>query len=434
MPEKTVAAATLGCKVNFYETEAMLALFKNAGYRVVDFSDKAAVYIINTCTVTNLGGKKSRQMIRRAAAANPEAVIAAVGCYVQESPEAAAAIAGVDILIGTADRLKIVEMVESRDKSQKGAEIRVSGFGAKAEYEGFSVSETSGRQRAFVKIQDGCDRYCAYCVIPYVRGPVRSRPLAGVMAEAERLAASGRKEIVLSGIHLSSYGKDLSGEGLIDVIKSVSGIAGLERIRLGSIEPGLVTEEFVGEIGRLPKLCDHFHLSLQSGCDKTLRNMNRRYLAADYAGAVSLLKSVWPGAAVTTDIIAGFPGETEADFRESLAFCESVGLAKIHVFPFSPKKGTRAFDMPGQVGPRVKAERAAEFLALSEKLSREFALGFAGRVMPVLFEEEIGNNNQYFGYTTNYIGVVKRFEEICPVNGILPVMITEDCVYFSKYM
>jgi len=423
MNKRSVAAATLGCKVNYYETEAMLKLFAEKGYEIVDFSAKADVYIINTCTVTNLGDKKSRQMIRRAVKANSEAVIAAVGCYVQAEPESVAQIEGVDVLLGTKDKNRIVEIVEGAEHAN------ISRFGAAEDFESLSIDRMGDRQRAFLKIQDGCDRFCAYCVVPYVRGPVRSRRLGDIVKEAETLAKNGYKEIVLSGIHVSSYGRGFE-IGLIDAIESVSRVNGIERLRLSSLEPTTITPDFVERISRITKICDHFHLSLQSGCEKTLRSMDRRYTPAEYETAVKMLKAAFPDVSVTTDVIAGFPGESEKDFWESYEFCKNAGLSRMHVFPFSAKKRTKAFGMQGQVSAHDKAQRVKELLELSEVLYAGFVNNFIGKQKPVLFEGKIGNTNSYAGRTTNYIAVAETFD--ADVSGmILPFLISGKILKFE---
>ncbi len=424
MTNKTVAAATLGCKVNFYETEAILGLFKAEGYKVVDFSEHSDVYIINTCTVTNQGDKKSRQMIRRAAVLNPDAVIAAVGCYVQAEPDTVSKIDGVSLLMGTKDRSKIVSAVEEC-LQKKTRLVNVTDYGAQAEFEKLNVNMLSGRQRAFIKIQDGCDRYCAYCIIPYVRGPIRSRPLADIAEEARTVAKSGHKEIVLSGIHVSSYGRD-TGSELCDAIAAVSEIEGIKRVRMSSLEPTIITERFVNLLGRNPKICDHFHLSLQSGCDRTLKRMNRRYTAERYAEAASLLRGVFPDIGLTTDVIVGFPGETDEDFEQSLEFCRRIGLSRIHVFPYSAKKGTRAYDFPENVPEHVKTERVKRLSETAGELSVAFAASMIGKDKSVLFERRL-ETGEYIGYTTNYIPVARNSDDDL-TGKILNIKMDEACV------
>ena len=412
---KTVAACTLGCKVNQYDTEAMLGLFAEKGYEVVDFPAKADIYIVNTCTVTNLGSKKSRQMIRKARGLNPKAIVVAAGCYAQVSPEEVAAINGVNMVLGTKERGDVVAEVEAYATTRPpvgrafGHSLyrNVDDVMDETEFENLSVSKPSGRTRAFLKVQEGCDRFCAYCIIPYARGPVRSRRTADILAEAEALSKSGFKEIVLAGIHVASYGKDLvdkEGGSLTSLIERVHDIEGIERIRLSSVEPTVIDEPFIETIGRLPKVCDHFHLSLQSGCDNTLKRMNRRYGAADYAQAAGLLRRTFPRLSLTTDVMVGFPGETDADFAESIDFIRQMAFAKIHVFPFSPKAGTPAAAFPNQVPQAVKQARARETAALDKVLSARFAASLTGLTLPVLYETEVCPG-VYEGHTTNYVKV-----------------------------
>lgn len=400
---KKIAALTLGCKVNMYDTEAMLELFKQKGYEVVDFDKHADVYIINTCTVTNFGDKKSRQMIRKANKENPDAIIVACGCYSQVAPEEVAKVEGVNLILGTKDRLKIVEIVENYNK-EKGTYSQVSDIMEERLFENLNVSSLSERKRAYLKIQEGCDRYCTYCIIPYARGPVRSRLESEILEEAKRLAVCGYKEIVLAGIHVASYGKDLKEGDLLSILKKVNEIEGIERIRFSSVEPTIITKEFLETIKNMPKICDHFHLSLQSGCDKTLKRMNRRYTSEEYENAVSLLRKYYPDVGITTDIIVGFPGETEEDFKESMKFAERVRLSKIHVFPYSPKTGTKAALFENQIENSVKSERVKEMSALSERLQKEFIESFIGKRLHVLFEEE-KEDGFFEGHSTNYINV-----------------------------
>jgi len=419
---KTIAATTLGCKVNFYETEAMLAQFVQCGYRVVDFTETADIYLINTCTVTNLGDKKSRQMIRRAHGQNPEALIVAAGCYAQVAPEELAKIEGVGLIIGTKDRRLVVEHVETRLAGLLTDVSLVSDVMRERVFEPLAVEKLQDRQRAYIKIQEGCDRFCAYCIIPYARGPVRSRPLDDTLEEIRRLAANGYKEIVLAGIHVASYGKDLGDVNLLKMLRAAHEIDGICRIRMSSVEPTIMTEEFVREASEMPKLCNHFHLSLQSGCDRTLTQMNRRYTAAQYRDAVMLLRKWLPDVAITTDVIAGFPGETEADFAESFAFIESVQLTRLHVFPYSPKRGTPAAKFSEQVTKSVKEERVKRLMDVSASLHNRFLQGFIGREVDVLFEQRT-NDGLYEGHAMNYMHIVTP-SEYDITNQICKVLIT----------
>ncbi len=421
---KKVAFLTLGCKVNLYDTEAMQELFAARGYDIVDFEEQADIYIINTCTVTNFGDKKSRQMIRRAKRQNPGAIVAATGCYAQVAPDTVSKIEGINIVVGTNHRSRIVDIVEDYSDETKVLNA-VSDIRHEREFEPLKISKLKDRTRAYVKIQDGCNRYCSYCIIPYARGPVRSRRPEEVVEEVDRLAKNGFKEIVLTGIHVASYGLDLKCTNLTDIVKKVNETEGIERIRFSSMEPTAVTEEFVDEMKKMPKICDHFPLSLQSGCDRTLKAMNRRYTADEYALAVDRLRAAFPDVAITTDIIVGFPGETEEDFLESIAFARRVGLSKIHVFPYSPKTGTPAAKMKEQVAPDIKNDRASRLIAVSDELNKKFIDTLKGRTMPVLFE--IRNKDGYFeGHTTNYIKVLVKTEEDLK-NQILNVKIGEYC-------
>ena len=405
---KTIAAFTLGCKVNAYDTQAMLELFQNKGYQVVDFTEKAGVYLINTCTVTNLGDKKSRQLIRRAVSQNPEAVVVAAGCYAQVAPDELSGIEGVNLVIGTKDRNKIVELVESYEG--ESPVCRVYDIQTEKIFEPLNINRLRDRTRAFVKIQEGCENFCSYCIVPYARGPVRSRPLADIINEVRTLAAHGFQEIVLAGIQVSSYGKDLKRTDLLDVIEQAHLQEGIRRIRLSSVEPGLFTPDFMSSLSKLPKICDHFHLSLQSGCDRTLKRMNRRYTASEYADTVRELRRLYPDVSLTTDVIVGFPGESENDFLESYSFIKDMALSKLHVFPYSRKKGTKASAMPEQISPEIKKDRLNRMLALDKELSARYLERFIGRELDLLFETR-SRTGYYEGHTTNYCKVSCESEE-----------------------
>lgn len=406
---KKVASHALGCKVNQYESEAIAELFAQKGYEIVDIDEWADIYIINTCTVTNFGDKKSRQLIRKVKRQNPEAVVAAIGCYAQTAPEEIKNIEGVNLIIGTKGRKDIVDLVESY-VPEMGVVSTVGQIAKEREFEHLTISKLADRTRAYLKIQDGCSQFCSYCIIPYARGPIRSRDPEDIMDEVKVLAENGFKEIILTGIHVASYGKDLKGVTLLDVIKRVQAQEGIERIRFSSVEPNIVTEEFASELSKLDKVCDHFHLSLQSGCDRTLKRMNRKYDAAGYERAVEILRKYFPNVAITTDIIAGFPDETDEDFEKSLEFAKKIGFAKIHAFPYSPKRGTPAAVMPNQILNAVKNERTSRLIEASDRMADEFIKSFEGRVMPVLYEREI-EHNIYEGYTTNYIRVLSESSE-----------------------
>lgn len=398
-----IAFTTLGCKVNFYDSEAMAELFAEKGYEIVDFDEVADVYVINTCTVTNFGDKKSRQMIRRARRQNKNSIIVATGCYAQVAPQTVSEIEGINIVIGTKDRVKVVEIVENY-RAEKGVLNAVTDINGEKAFERLKVSNLKDRTRAYIKIQEGCNRYCTYCIIPYARGPVRSRKPEDVIDEVKTLAKNGFKEVVLTGIHVASYGLDLENITLADIIEQVHSVEGIERIRFSSMEPKAVDDEFVSRMAKLPKVCEHYHLSLQSGSDITLKRMNRRYTSEEYAAACERLRKAFPNVAITTDIIVGFPTETEENFRESYDFAERMRLSKIHVFPYSPKTGTPAAKIRPQIAPDVKNERSHKMLELSTRLNREFLSQYIDKDMEVLFERFDGE--YYEGHTRNYIKVL----------------------------
>lgn len=405
---KKAASFALGCKVNQYESEAIAELFAEKGYEIVGIDEEADVYVINTCTVTNFGDKKSRQLIRKVKRQNENAIVAVVGCYAQTAPKELMEIAGVNLVIGTKDRAQIVEMVEQYDRAN-GVENHVSDIMKERVFEPLSIQKLANRTRAYLKIQDGCSQYCSYCIIPYARGPIRSREPQEVVAEVKRLAENGFKEVVLTGIHVASYGKDRRDTSLLDILKQVHEVEGIERIRFSSIEPNVVTEEFAQTMAALPKVCDHFHLSLQSGCDKTLKEMNRKYDTEKYRQAAATLRKYLPKVALTTDIIVGFPGETEEDFRESYAFAEEIGFAKIHVFPYSPKRGTPAAARKDQLLNAVKSERSHTLIQLGDRMAADFLADAVGTDAEVLYERAVGEGI-YEGHTTNYMKVHGRSE------------------------
>ena len=405
---KKAASFALGCKVNQYESEAIAELFAEKGYEIVGIDEEADVYVINTCTVTNFGDKKSRQLIRKVKRQNENAIVAVVGCYAQTAPKELMEIAGVNLVIGTKDRAQIVEMVEQYDRAN-GVENHVSDIMKERVFEPLSIQKLANRTRAYLKIQDGCSQYCSYCIIPYARGPIRSREPQEVVAEVKRLAENGFKEVVLTGIHVASYGKDRRDTSLLDILKQVHEVEGIERIRFSSIEPNVVTEEFAQTMAALPKVCDHFHLSLQSGCDKTLKEMNRKYDTEKYRQAAATLRKYLPKVALTTDIIVGFPGETEEDFRESYAFAEKIGFAKIHVFPYSPKRGTPAAARKDQLLNAVKSERSHTLIQLSDRMAADFLADAVGTDAEVLYERAVGEGI-YEEHTTNYMKVHGRSE------------------------
>jgi len=406
---KTVAFCTLGCKVNQYETEAMITLFKDKGYGIKSFDDICDIYVINTCTVTSTGERKSRQMISRAHKKNPDALIAVVGCYSQVAPEKVKNLPGVSIVIGTKERSRIVELIEQFMRS-KEPQVKVNDIMKERTYEELWISTYEDKTRAFVKIEEGCTEFCSYCIIPYARGPVRSRSEESITKEVTALAQNGYKEIVLTGIHIGSYGKDLGGKTLLDAVKAAACVEGIERIRLGSVEPRVLTDEFVSKISQMDKICDHFHVSLQSGCDSTLRRMNRKYSTDEYQAAIARLRAAFPNPAITTDIITGFPGETEADFEQSLEFMKKIAFSEVHVFPYSAREGTKAAVMDNQVEKKVREERARIMIAEAHKLNQKYLSSFAGQRREVLFEREVANG-EYEGHMTNYIKVRVKYDK-----------------------
>lgn len=402
---KTVAFYTLGCKVNQYETEAMEEIFQKEGYKVVNPKESADIYVINTCTVTNLGDRKSRQFIRRAKKTNKDSTIAVVGCYAQVSPDEIEKIEGVDVIIGTSDKEKIVRLCE--EARENNIKInKVKDFRELKDFEELKIEDLKSKTRAYMKIQEGCNQYCSYCIIPYARGPIRSRPLQNIIKEGKRLSEAGFKEIILTGIHVASYGKDRGDYTLLDVIKEINKIEGIERIRLSSIEPTLIDKKFMETIIKMPKVCDHFHLSLQSGSDKILDKMNRKYTTDEYRNTVHLIREYMPYAGITTDIIVGFPGEGEEEFKETYDFVKEIGFSRIHVFKYSPRSGTPASKFKDQVHGSIKSQRSEKLIELGEKLMKEFNKKLIGKNMTVLFEEESKDNSEYMeGYTTNYTRV-----------------------------
>lgn len=407
---KKVSFYTLGCKVNQYETEAMIELFLKANYEIVDPDDYADVYVINTCTVTNLSDKKSRQFIRKSKNKNNEAVIAVVGCYSQVSPEQIENIEEVDVILGTDNRNKIVEICEEFMNNKERVNL-VNDIMKVKEFEELKIDDVEGKTRAFIKVQDGCNQYCSYCIIPYARGSIRSRKVESIVEEVKRLASAGFKEVVLTGIHIASYGKDLGETRLIDLIEEIHDVSGLERIRLGSLEPTLITDDFMKRLSRLKKVCNHFHLSLQSGSDSVLKRMNRKYTTDEYKKIVELIRSYMTDVAFTTDIIVGFPEETDEEFNETFKFVKEIEFSKVHVFKYSPREGTPAAKLK-QLDGNIKQERSKSLIELSDELNKEFNEGFIGRKIDVLFEEESKQEENYMeGYTTNYIRVLAKGDE-----------------------
>ncbi|MCD8150667.1 MAG: tRNA (N(6)-L-threonylcarbamoyladenosine(37)-C(2))-methylthiotransferase MtaB [Clostridiales bacterium] len=405
---RRAALHSLGCKVNSYETEAMQQMLEEAGYEIVPFHQKADVYVINTCSVTNVADRKSRQMIHRARKLNPEAIVVAAGCYVQTSPEQAAEDSAIDIVIGNNCKKDLIALLEEYESTSAILDINQPG----QPYEELHVSHPAEHTRAFLKVQDGCNQFCSYCIIPYARGRVRSRKMEDVVRETKELAENGFQEIVLTGIHLSSYGIDL-GYTLLDLIRSVHAVEGIRRIRLGSLEPGIITEEFVSELAKMEKVCPHFHLSLQSGSDTVLRRMNRKYTTEEYFHKCEILRQYYEHPALTTDIIVGFPGETEEEFAGTCAFAKRVSFYEIHVFQYSRRKGTAADRMEGQIPSAVKAERSHRLMAIAAEQKKSFAAWYEGKPVEVLFEEAVIKDGDTFyeGFTPEYVKIRYRTEE-----------------------
>lgn len=421
---KKVALHNLGCKVNAYETEAMQEILEQNGYEIVPFEEKADAYIVNTCSVTNMADKKSRQMLHRAKKMNPEAVVIAAGCYVQSAGEELLKDTSVDILIGNNEKVNLPSILENWEKEHKP--LYVHDLTREHTYEELTLSHTAGHTRAFMKIQDGCNQFCTYCIIPYTRGRVRSRRLSDIVAEAGRLAENGYQEVVLTGIHLDSYGTDLEEhENLLTVIQEIAKIDGIKRIRLGSLEPRIMTEKFVAGLAAEEKLCPHFHLSLQSGCDATLKRMNRRYSAEEFRQCCERLRRHFDDPALTTDVIVGFPGETEEEFTATVEFLKDICFYETHVFKYSRRKGTKADRMPDQIPEQIKNQRSDVLLALTEKNSGEYRKKLLGRTVKVLLEEEstIGGTTYLAGHTREYVKVAVA-PETAAAGEIIDVKVT----------
>jgi threonylcarbamoyladenosine tRNA methylthiotransferase MtaB len=404
---KKAALHNLGCKVNAYETDAMMQMLEADGYEIVPFLEKADLYIINTCTVTNIADRKSRQMLHKAKKMNPDAVIVATGCYVQAAEKELIKDESVDIVIGNNRKQDLVEIIHEYEK-QKIKQEEVIDMTHLTVYEELTINKVAEHTRAYIKVQDGCNQFCSYCIIPYTRGRVRSRKKEEVAKEVRRLALNGYKEVVLTGIHLSSYGVDLKEEeNLLSLIQAIHEVEGIERIRMGSLEPGIITEEFVKEISRLPKICPHFHLSLQSGCDATLARMNRKYTCDEYYERCRILRKYFGHPGITTDIIVGFPGETEEEFQTTKEFLEKVSFYEMHVFKYSKRKGTKAARMTDQVADREKGKRSSILLELNRIMSAQYRDALIGKEVSVLIEEEvqIDDKRWQIGHTKEYVKV-----------------------------
>ena len=427
---KKVAFCSLGCKVNQYETNAMAQKFIEHGYEVVEFDEYADVYIVNTCTVTNVADRKSRQMLRRAKEINKDATLVACGCYAQVAKEELKKIPEIYLIIGNNEKNDIIQIVENHI-AQKGAEDLVSDVMYKLDYVELGTTTYTEKTRAVIKVQDGCDRFCSYCLIPYARGHIRSRKIENVIEEIKKVVEEGINEVVITGIHIASYGRDFKGEniGLIDLLEEINKIQGLHRIRLGSIEPTIITDEFVERLSKLDKICDHFHLSLQSGCTETLKRMNRRYTTEEFKAVTKRLRAKFPNAALTTDIIVGFPGETDEEFNTTYEFLKEIAFYKMHIFKYSQRKGTKAAVMPNQVDGKIKEERSKKLIELSNENEYNYNKKYIGKQVEVLFEEREGEYLK--GHTTNYIVVKHKTDKDDLINKIAKVTVSEakqDCL------
>lgn len=421
---KKVALHNLGCKVNAYEVEAMQQLLEEAGYEIVPFQEGADVYLINTCTVTNIADRKSRQMLHKAKKMNPDAIVVATGCYAQTDTEKLKEDASADLILGNNQKNRIVEALEEYEKEHE-KKTRVIEINRTKEYEKLCIDHTAEHVRAYIKVQDGCNQFCTYCIIPFARGRVRSRSVEDILGEVRALAEKGYKEVVLTGIHLSSYGVDFKDENtnLLSLIQAVHQISGIRRIRLGSLEPRIITEEFMEGISSLPKVCPHFHLSLQSGCNRTLKDMNRRYTAEEYAEKCALIRKYYPAPALTTDVIVGFPKESEEDFQESYEFVENIHFYETHIFKYSRRQGTKAAAMEGQITEAVKGVRSDKMLELHNRRAREYEESMKDKYLEVLLEEEveIGKKAYYLAHSREYIKVAVEKIEKLKVNDLLTV-------------
>jgi len=445
---KKVALHNLGCKVNAYETEAMQQMLEENGYEIVSFAEKADIYIINTCSVTNIADRKSRQMLHKAKKQNPAAIVVAMGCYVQTSEEEAMTDAAIDILIGNNKKHDLLEILGQHEKKLEklnAVEVKENNITTavidindkEQPFEVLHLTKTGEHTRAFIKVQDGCNQFCSYCIIPYARGRVRSQETADVVKEVRALAESGYKEIVLTGIHLSSFGIDKE-DNLLHLIKEVHKVEGIQRIRLGSLEPRIITEEFVEELTQLKKVCPHFHLSLQSGCDATLKRMNRRYDTKEYEERCKILRKYFVDPAITTDVIVGFPGETADEFEQTLSYLEMIHFYEMHVFKYSKRKGTKAAVMENQVDEQIKAKRSNLLIKLGEKMSDEYRKKFLEEENQVLLEEKVKiNDTDYFvGYTKEYIKIAVKSEknlENTMIIGKIQKRLTDDVYLMVEF-
>ena len=436
--KKTVSFYTLGCKVNQYETNAMEQQFIKNNYEIVENTQKADIYVINTCTVTNMAERKSRQMLRRVKEINPSAVLVVCGCYAQVAKNELEQIPEIDIILGINEKNEIVQIVENymekmAEQDKKSQEAEIDDVSKQKEFLDFGDVTYTEKNRAVVKVQDGCNMFCSYCIIPYARGRIRSRKIESVVSEIEKIAKEGIKEVVITGIHVASYGKDFDNENtskkirLIDLLEAINKIDGIDRIRLSSLEPTIVDEEFATRLSKLDKICDHFHLSLQSGCDETLKRMNRKYTTQIYRDAVATLRKYYPEASFTTDVIVGFPGETDEEFAKTYEFLKEIDFYRLHVFKYSPRRGTVAEKMPNQIDGNKKEERSNKLIELSNSMENKHNQSYIGKTVKVLFEEF--EDGFFKGHTTNYMMVKVAGEEEQSdkfVNKILDVKIKEN--------
>lgn len=432
--KKKVALHNLGCKVNAYELEAMQEMLEKAGYEIVPFAPGADIYIINTCTVTNIADRKSRQMLHKARKMNPQAIVIAAGCYVQAQKNMEQIDDAIDIVLGNNRKQDLLFVLENYKKGS-GQEKDMISLEKPVEYEELQLSSTGEHTRAYLKVQDGCNQFCSYCIIPYVRGRVRSRKKEEVLEEVLRLTKNGYQEFVLTGIHLSSYGIDCE-DSLLELIKAVHEIEGVKRIRLGSLEPRIITEEFAQALGDMPKICPHFHLSLQSGCDATLKRMNRKYSAEEYLEGCRILRKYFKNPALTTDVIVGFPQETEKEFVQSKNMIESVEFYETHIFKYSRRQGTRAAEMEGQIDEAVKTERSHELIQMGKEKKQKYMESFLGHQVEILFEEtaQIQGEEYWIGYTKEYLKVAAKSKESlenCIVSGKVERFIEEGILICS---
>ena len=421
-----VALHNLGCKVNAYEIEAMQQLLEEAGYEIVPFEPGADIYVINTCTVTNIADRKSRQMLHKAKKMNPEAIVVATGCYVQTGGDKLKKDEAIDLVLGNNQKINIVEALAEYAENKPGHGSHVIKINQTKEYEDLSIDHTAEHVRAYIKVQDGCNQFCTYCIIPYARGRVRSRNIESVLKEVRSLAEKGYKEVVLTGIHLSSYGVDFpeeKKETLLSLIRAVHEIEGIQRIRLGSLEPGIVTREFAEGIAALPKVCPHFHLSLQSGCDETLERMNRRYRSGEYRERCELLREVYGNPALTTDVIVGFPQESEEEFQKSYDFVDGIHFYETHIFKYSRRQGTKAAAMDGQLTEAEKARRSEKMIEMHHRHASDYEKSMIGKELEVLIEEEYTNDGRtwYLGHSREYIKTAVPKSENYGVNDIIRV-------------